>query len=115
DALFGDLDNSNTGMWRAITSGSTDTIRRKSTDGHALEKNVSVDGTEVTSNGQLEEVCSGIKKGSIIDLEAECMNFERQMVRAALELTDHNLTEAAKKLGISFRQMRYKVKTLGLR
>ena len=43
------------------------------------------------------------------------MEFQRKIIAAALEKTDHNLTETAKLLGITFRQIRYKVKTLGLR
>lgn len=111
-ALFGDFDDTNTGMWRAISPAATESIRRSSThadsEKSALEKNT-------PHNGQLEDLCKNIQAGTTIDLEAESMNFERQMVQAALKRTDHNLTEAAKILGMSFRQMRYKVKTLGLR
>ena len=50
-----------------------------------------------------------------IDLERELADYERSLMEAALTVTDDNLTEAAKLLGISFRQIRYKVRQLGLR
>ena len=50
-----------------------------------------------------------------IDLERELADYERTLMEAALTVTDDNLTEAAKLLGISFRQIRYKVRQLGLR
>ncbi len=50
-----------------------------------------------------------------IDLEAELQRFERALVEEALNATSDNLTEAAVLLGISFRQIRYKVRQLGLR
>jgi DNA-binding NtrC family response regulator len=50
-----------------------------------------------------------------IDLERELADYERTLIEAALTVTDDNLTEAAKLLGISFRQIRYKVRQLGLR
>jgi DNA-binding NtrC family response regulator len=50
-----------------------------------------------------------------IDLEAELQRYERSLVEEALNVTKDNLTEAATLLGISFRQIRYKVRQLGLR
>lgn len=50
-----------------------------------------------------------------IDLEAELQRFERALVEEALNATRDNLTEASALLGISFRQIRYKVRQLGLR
>jgi DNA-binding NtrC family response regulator len=50
-----------------------------------------------------------------IDLERELADYERSLMEAALTVTEDNLTEAAKLLGISFRQIRYKVRQLGLR
>jgi len=50
-----------------------------------------------------------------IDLERLVTSYERELVEAALQATGDNLTDAAKLLGISFRQIRYKVRTLGLR
>jgi two-component system response regulator PilR (NtrC family) len=56
-----------------------------------------------------------IRSGDGIDLEHEVTQLERRLVEAALEQTKDNLTDAAKLLGISFRQIRYKVRQLGLR
>lgn len=50
-----------------------------------------------------------------IDLDNELLRFERVLVEEALNATSDNLTEAATLLGISFRQIRYKVRQLGLR
>ena len=43
------------------------------------------------------------------------MAYERQLVEAALQATGDNLTATGELLGISFRQVRYKVRQLGLR
>ncbi|MEK7412059.1 MAG: sigma-54 dependent transcriptional regulator [Planctomycetota bacterium] len=51
----------------------------------------------------------------IIDFEREITALERRLIEAALQATGDNLTEAALLLGISFRQIRYKVRQLGLR
>lgn len=58
---------------------------------------------------------SRLKSGHTIDGEQAVAAYERALVQAALQATDDNLTEAAKRLGITFRQMRYKVRQLGLR
>ncbi len=50
-----------------------------------------------------------------IALEAAVADYERELIEAALNACDDNLTEAARLLGISFRQIRYKVRQLGLR
>jgi two-component system, NtrC family, response regulator PilR len=50
-----------------------------------------------------------------IDLENEVQRYERALVEDALNVTQDNLTDAAALLGISFRQIRYKVRQLGLR
>jgi two-component system response regulator PilR (NtrC family) len=47
-------------------------------------------------------------------LEAYLGGIERRMIQKALEQTGGNRTAAAKLLGISFRQLRYKLKKLGL-
>ncbi len=62
-----------------------------------------------------EELKSRIGRLEGIALEQEVTTFERALVEAALQATDDNLTESAKLLGISFRQIRYKVRQLGLR
>jgi len=49
-----------------------------------------------------------------INLEGAVEDVERKYIRAALEMTGGNLTQAAKILGTSFRSIRYRVKKLGL-
>ncbi|OUR71378.1 sigma-54-dependent Fis family transcriptional regulator [Methylophaga sp. 41_12_T18] len=48
------------------------------------------------------------------DLESQLEDQERQLITQALEATRWNKTAAAKKLGISFRALRYKLKKLNL-
>jgi two-component system, NtrC family, response regulator PilR len=49
------------------------------------------------------------------DLEAYLGSVEREAIQAALARTGHNRTAAAQLLGISFRQMRYRMRRLGLK
>ncbi len=49
------------------------------------------------------------------DLEAYLGVVERDAIQAALARTGHNRTAAAQLLGISFRQMRYRMRRLGLK
>lgn len=50
-----------------------------------------------------------------IDLEETLESFERKYLREALRLTNGNLTNAAKLLGMSYRSIRYRVKKLKAR
>jgi DNA-binding NtrC family response regulator len=68
-----------------------------------------------TARHRRSSLGSSIEKGTPIDLERESERFERELVEAALKKTNDNLTEAATLLGLSFRQIRYKVRQLGLR
>ena len=47
-------------------------------------------------------------------LEDHLENIERSAIKNALEATRWNKTAAAKKLGMSFRSFRYRIKKLGL-
>ncbi len=49
-----------------------------------------------------------------IDLEARLVAVERRYVEKALAATNGNRTQAAKLLGINFRQMRYRLEKLGM-
>lgn len=49
-----------------------------------------------------------------IDLEGYLETIERQAIEKALEATRWNKTAAAKRLGISFRALRYRLKKLGM-
>ena len=49
-----------------------------------------------------------------MDLESYLESIERQAIEKALEATRWNKTAAAKRLGISFRALRYRLKKLGM-
>jgi two-component system response regulator PilR (NtrC family) len=48
------------------------------------------------------------------NLDSALDNTERDAIKRALEKTRYNKTEAAKLLGLSFRQLRYRIKKLGI-
>lgn len=50
----------------------------------------------------------------VMDLESYLESIERQAIEKALEATRWNKTAAAKRLGISFRALRYRLKKLGM-
>ena len=56
-----------------------------------------------------------VDQGVPTDLEAYLGSVEREAIQAALARTGHNRTAAAQLLGISFRQMRYRMRRLGLK
>jgi two-component system, NtrC family, response regulator PilR len=56
-----------------------------------------------------------LEEGVPTDLEAYLGSMEREAIVAALARTGHNRTAAAQLLGISFRQMRYRMRRLGLK
>jgi two-component system response regulator PilR (NtrC family) len=47
-------------------------------------------------------------------LDSYISNLEREAILKALQETRYNKTAAAKKLGITFRALRYKLKKLGI-
>ncbi|HET7587652.1 MAG TPA: sigma-54 dependent transcriptional regulator [Gammaproteobacteria bacterium] len=49
-----------------------------------------------------------------LPLESKVADVERQAIQQALEATRYNKTAAAKRLGMTFRQLRYRIKKLGL-
>ncbi|MEJ2632863.1 MAG: sigma-54 dependent transcriptional regulator, partial [Acidihalobacter sp.] len=49
-----------------------------------------------------------------ISLDARLIEHQREVIRRALEQTRWNKTEAARQLGMSFRQLRYRLKKLGI-
>ena len=48
------------------------------------------------------------------NLDDELVTLERERIREVLEQTRYNKTAAARRLGISFRALRYRLKKLGL-
>jgi two-component system response regulator PilR (NtrC family) len=75
-----------------------------STGGHA-PSDAHIDGV---SNAP-----ANIPEGKM-DLEGYLENIERSVIEKALEATRWNKTAAAKRLGISFRALRYRLKKLGM-
>jgi two-component system response regulator PilR (NtrC family) len=77
-------------------------------------------GTKSPSHGESEALMSGSEQVGMIhektafSLEQHLENIERQAFQKALEECKWNRTEAARKLGISFRSFRYRLKKLGL-
>ncbi|KGK42347.1 hypothetical protein LH51_07940 [Nitrincola sp. A-D6] len=55
---------------------------------------------------------SGLHKVYSMGLEAYLESVERQILQDALEATEYNKTAAARKLGITFRTLRYRLKKL---
>ena len=60
-----------------------------------------------------DEATPTVPEGEI-DLENYLEGIERQAIEKALEATRWNKTAAAKRLGISFRALRYRLKKLGM-
>lgn len=82
-------------------------------EGHLIQK----DDLMLPSTTVLEraEFSSDLPKiNGETDLESHLEDQERQLIVDALEATRWNKTAAAKKLGISFRSLRYKLKKLAL-
>ncbi|WP_049621274.1 helix-turn-helix domain-containing protein, partial [Frateuria defendens] len=52
--------------------------------------------------------------GSGVPLDDYISNLERSAIMKALEESRYNKTAAARKLGITFRALRYKLKKLGI-
>jgi two-component system response regulator PilR (NtrC family) len=50
-----------------------------------------------------------------ISLDTQLEHIEKTLLEEALMQTQHNATQAAKLLGISFRSIRYRMQKLGLK
>ncbi len=71
-----------------------------------------VDGVEVREEAARPfEIVDGVPN----DLHAYVDSLEREAIRAALEKTRFNRTAAAQLLGITFRQLRYRMQRLGVK
>jgi len=53
-------------------------------------------------------------KSATVDLGDQIVDVQRQAIEEALEKTRYNKTAAAKLLGLTFRQLRYRIKKLGI-
>ena len=70
--------------------------------------------TQVIAEGEAEDGDDVPVPDGEIDLENYLESIERQAIEKALEATRWNKTAAAKRLGISFRALRYRLKKLGM-
>ena len=70
--------------------------------------------THIIAEGQAGEGEGVAVPDGEIDLEGYLETIERQAIEKALEATRWNKTAAAKRLGISFRALRYRLKKLGM-
>ncbi len=66
------------------------------------------------SQGQETERTTAVSSGTAAALDDMLNHQERESIVQALEQTRWNKTKAAKLLGISFRQLRYRIKKLGI-
>ncbi|MCH7830504.1 MAG: sigma-54-dependent Fis family transcriptional regulator [Proteobacteria bacterium] len=70
-----------------------------------------------TSDLQMRETANAVASSATADsgqLGARVADVQRQAIVAALKKTRYNKTAAAKLLGLSFRQLRYRIKKLGI-
>lgn len=70
--------------------------------------------SQIIAEGQVSEGEGIAVPDGEIDLEGYLEKIERQAIEKALEATRWNKTAAAKRLGISFRALRYRLKKLGM-
>ncbi|MGB1835463.1 MAG: sigma-54-dependent transcriptional regulator [Marinobacter adhaerens] len=70
--------------------------------------------SQIIAEGQVGEREGIAVPDGEIDLEGYLEKIERQAIEKALEATRWNKTAAAKRLGISFRALRYRLKKLGM-
>jgi len=72
------------------------------------------DNTCIPPSGNSQSALSRPQRPEDMNLEDYLMEIEREAVEQALEDTRWNRTAAAKKLGITFRALRYRLKKLGI-
>ena len=89
-------------MQRAILTAGTDTVLPTDIS-HLLDR-----------GPQDEDKPAPIELTPGFDLETEIQEVEKMYIEKALQESAFNLTNAAKRLGISFRSIRYKVKKYGI-
>jgi two-component system response regulator PilR (NtrC family) len=71
-------------------------------------------GASDAHGGAIVDASPALVPEGDIDLEGYLESIERQAIEKALEATRWNKTAAAKRLGISFRALRYRLKKLGM-
>jgi len=80
--------------------------------GNGIQPTASISGM-ITGDQSDDSEGIPVPEGEI-DLEGYLESIERQAIEKALEATRWNKTAAAKRLGISFRALRYRLKKLGM-
>jgi two-component system response regulator PilR (NtrC family) len=60
------------------------------------------------------ELPAAVEEADTDGLEGQLEHIEREAIVRALEQTRYNKTKAAELLGMTFRQLRYRVKKLGI-
>lgn len=84
-------------------------------DAPALFGDVSLGNPGVIRQTATDDAHARVVRGETVPFDALIADYEKKLIEASLKNCNDNLTEAAKQLGLSFRQIRYKVKQLGLR
>ena len=86
-------------------------------DGETIEpEHLVVLGSRRSSQAEQHSIAAPAEIGENgLDLEQEMERIERQIINEALKMTGGNMSNAARILNLSFRQMRYKVKKLGIK
>ena len=113
DALFyypfpGNVRELENTIERALTLCEKNTIDLEHLQLPEINKNISVEYSSQTDRDDTQLLPKGIA------LEEHLSDIEKQAILQALEDTKWNRTAAAKKLGMTFRSLRYRLKKLGL-
>jgi two-component system response regulator PilR (NtrC family) len=74
----------------------------------------SISGTDLNLRLPAGGVTDSIRNSTTTDLDNQVEDVQRQAIIEALETTRYNKTAAAELLGLSFRQLRYRIKKLGI-
>jgi len=82
----------------------------------AMSEGGSIDADDIEIRSGASRTPPGVQvmEAGEAPLESQLQDVERDAIVQALEQTRYNKTAAAKLLGISFRQLRYRIKKLGL-
>ncbi len=111
----------------ALSSGALDALRHHHFPGNVRElENILERACALCDNGIIQPEDLGLPlrqqppsppttaNSDTIDLESELARIERDFIRRALESTGWNRTEAAKRLGLTLRSLRYRMQKLSL-
>ena len=79
-----------------------------------LERAVTLCTTGVIGEADLKTRRDSTAPASVLDLGNQVEDVQRQAIVEALKKTRYNKTAAAKLLGLTFRQLRYRIKKLGI-